>query len=214
MKKLTFLAAVVFAVAFVSCKKNDSTTPSASTTNNNSGPVTINSTPQFSGTINSVNYSFVNGASGYANGTAANKQIGGSMATQNYGEYQTYITNGSNQPFFGIYKGTLTFPLSSNFPDSASFDAFFPISTCSYSLNYSNGIEVEWIDGSGNFYSTSQGSGSQSGSTFKITAKQAGMIGGNYMVKIIATFNCTLYSSSGSPIALTNGTYVGYFEND
>jgi hypothetical protein len=193
--------------------QKDSSTPSSNSTpgnnnNNNSNTITINSTPQFSGTINGTNYSLVNGAT-YSSGVSSNKLIG----SPSNASYASMIGNvNTNQPYFTIYKGTIVFTGST--PDTSAFDAFFPVSAISFSQNNVNGIDIDWIDPSGNLYSTSFGSASQSGSAFTILAKQVSTIAGYQNVKVFAKFNCTLYNSAGASFPLTNGIYVGYFEND
>jgi len=213
MRKAICLFAFVAVLASISCKK-DNPTPGSSNTNNNNNnnnnnTVTVNSTPQFTGTIGGTAYSYVTGTV-YSGGTSSSKSLGGNPNTATY---QTYMNNtSSGQPFLGITKGTLTLT-QGNFADTASLDAFFAPGTYSYSA--SNGIVIQWLDASGNVYSTAQGSGVQTGSVFKITAKRAqGLVYGTYQVATMATFNCTLYSISGTAVVLTNGVYVGVFGND
>lgn len=208
MKKTTVLVALCAIVILAGCKKDDNNaTPSQNNTPPNNA-VTINSTPQFTGTINGTGYSMVNGNT-YSSGVASNKQIG----SPSKASYASLIGNeNTNQPYLTINKGMMTF--SGSMPDTASFDAFFPVGSYTYSPNYVSGIEIDWIDPNGNQYSTSMGTGNQANSSFKVTAKQVSMVSGYYEVKILATFNCTLYNSSGGSITLTNGTYVGSFEND
>jgi hypothetical protein len=214
MKKNTVLLVVCAITLFAGCKKKDdnnaSPQPAQVTPTPTPTPVVvnINSTPQFTGTINGTAYSLVNGAT-YTSGVSSQKQIGSPSTAS----YASLIGNdNTNQPYLTINKGTMTF--NGSMPDTASFDAFFPVGSYTYSMNYAKGIEIDWIDPSGNQYSTSMGSGNQSNSSFKVTAKQVSMVFGYYQVKIMATFNCTLYNISGTSITLTNGTYVGSFEND
>jgi hypothetical protein len=206
MRKTTIVLTVGIIALLASCKKKDDN--NATPTNPPSNVVTINSTPQFTGTINGTGYNLINGNT-YSSGVSSNKQIG----SPSKGSYASLIGNdNTNQPYLTINKGTMTFNGSA--PDTASFDAFFPVGSYTYSINYANGIEIDWIDPNGNQYSTSMGTGNQSNSSFTVTAKHVSMVSGYYQVKVLATFNCTLYNSSGASITLTNGTYVGSFEND
>lgn len=212
MKKVIVLFAIVIVGLSVSCKKDNPATPAASTpapvVTPPSNSITINSTPQFSGTINGTSYSLVNGST-YTSGVASNKQIGSPSTAS----YASLVGNqNTNQPYFTINKGTMTF--TGSMPDTASFDAFFPVTSIAFSKNNINGIDIDWIDPTGNLYSTSLGTANQSSSAFAITAKQVTTILGYQNVKVMATFSCTLYNSTGGSIALTNGIYVGYFEND
>ncbi len=213
MRNITCYLLIAISVGFASCSKKDST-PASSSTNTNSNAITVNSTPQFTGTINGTSYSLVNGST-YASGVGSSKQMGGSSATANYEEPNSSIGNNStNHPFFTINRGTITFPLSSSMPDTATYDEFFAIGSCPYSYQDTNGIEIDWIDPSGNIYSTTYTGGSQTGSTFTIVAKKESYVLGNYLVTIVANFSCTLYNTStGASVKLTNGTYVGSFED-
>jgi hypothetical protein len=218
MKKLTYLLATLLLVATVACKKDNSSTPSSSSSSNNNNPppppaVTVNSTPQFTGTINDTNYSLVTGAV-YSGGTSANKSLGGN---NNTGAYQSYTANtNTGWPFLGITKGNIALG-SSNFADTAVFDSYFNAGTYSYTLNFNttSGIQIQWLNSKGDVYSTNQGSGDQTGSSFTITAKRAvGLVYGTYTVNVLINFNCKLYSTTGASITLTNGVYVGPFAND
>ncbi|MGP8217057.1 MAG: hypothetical protein ACLQQ4_15925 [Bacteroidia bacterium] len=214
MKNITYCTALASLMLLASCAKKDSTPSSTTTnTNNNNNTITVNSTPQFTGTINGTAYSLVAG-SVYSSGVSSGKQIGGTGATNNYEESMSMIGNATtNQPYLTINKGTITFPLSSSMPDTVTFFKFFTPGSYPYSVNYTNGIEVDWIDPSGNSYSTSLGAGTQTGSTFTITAEKAVDLLGTYNVVVVINFSCTLYNSSGSGIKLTNGVYVGAFQD-
>jgi hypothetical protein len=218
MKKTICVLAALMVIASFACKK-DSSTPSSSSTPTptpTSTVVTVNSSPQFTGTINDTGYSLVTG-SVYSGGTVADNMLGGSSATYNTGNYSSYMDNlNTGHPFLGITKGTMQFALALTMPDTASFDAFFAPGVYTYSsnLNTTNGIQIQYINAKGDFYSTAQGSADQTGSTFTITAKRAlGMVYGQYEVAVMATFTCKLYSSTGASITLTNGVYVGDFSN-
>ncbi len=210
MKRISFLFTILI-IIFASCSQNDPLAPAQ----NSPAVISITSPPQLSATINNSAYSMVGGTTSYSSGSTSNRNVGGGSNTYNSATYQSNVVSATaNQPFLGIWKGTIQFPLSSNTPDSASFDAFFGLQSYPYSVNYTNGIEVDWIDPNGNLYTTSQGTGVQTGSIFTIVAKQASFTNGYYEVKIVATFNCTLYNSTGGNIPLTNGIFVGYYQND
>jgi hypothetical protein len=214
MKKVIYLAAILLVVASISCKKDNAAATTTTTTNNtnntnnnNNNTVTANSTPQVTVTINDTNYSMVTGTV-YSGGSSSSGGHGGPTS------YGSDIANTSlNQPNIGISKGSLVF--SSLYADTGTFDAFFNTGTYTYSSNFNttNGIQIEWCNSKGDIYTTSQGSGNQTGSTFTITAKHAlgYSINGSYYVRVMAKFNCTLYSTSGASIQLTNGVYVGDF---
>ena len=214
MKKHSFYLALGLLVTLASCTKKTQSPSSTGNNNNTNNGITINSTPQFSGTINGTSYTYVNGST-YSDNVSSNKNIGGSGATNNSATYSSSILdNATYTKGITINKGTVTFPLSSNMPDTTTFKTFFAVGTYPYSINYTNGIEVAWTDPNGNMYSTSLGAGTQTGSSFKIVSEQTTTILGYYNVKILANFSCTLYNSIGSSVQLTNGVFVGYFENN
>ncbi len=209
MKKSLFYLTIAGTAALASCTKKETTTPS--TSNNTNTGVTINSLPQFTGTINGTNYSLING-SVYQGGVGSSKNIGGTGATHNSASYSSYIVDNGNHGL-SIDKGTITFPLTSTYPDSATFKAFFAPGKYPYSYNDTTGIEIDWTDPNGNVYTTSLGTGVETGSTFTIAAEQYANALGYQNEKVLINFSCTLYSSTGASIQLTNGVYVGYFEN-
>ena len=71
-------------------------------------------------------------------------------------------------------------------------------------------------DASGTAWSTSLGAGTQTASTFSVVSVQQQYLSGPYgdqYMKFMAKFSCTLYNASGTSKSLTNGVFVGYFEN-
>lgn len=214
MKYTPYYLLLVFSVILASCAKKDTTPASSTSTNTGNNTITVNSTPQFTGTINGVNYSLVSG-SVYTSNVSASKQTGGTGATSNYEEPGTSIgNNNTNTDYLSISKGTIAFPLTSSMPDTVTYFKFFAPGSYPYSYNDTSGIEVDWIDGSGNTYSTSYTGGTQTGSTFNITAEKAEDAFGGYYVIVVINFSCTLYNTAtGASIKLTNGVYVGDFED-
>src|SRR5690606_34875199 len=93
-----------------------------------------------------------------------------------------------------IEKGTLVLP-GGGYPDEAEFAAFFPIGAYNYSTQPLNGIELQYTDETGDYWSTAYGAADQTGSSFKVTQRK--IQGGGDIVKIMATFNCKLYDGSG-----------------
>jgi hypothetical protein len=75
--------------------------------------------------------------------------------------------------------------------------------------------EVQYKDPAGVYWSTSFGSGAQTGSSFMITdTLHTAMADGSKAVKFKATFNCTLYNMAASAsMSVTNGSFVGYFSD-
>lgn len=123
----------------------------------------------------------------------------------------------SGKTSFGVTKGLFHNYLSST---NAQFKAFFNPGTYPYTSGpdsdpYKNGdgVYIDWVDKQGNLWSTIDGTGDQTGSTFKIIS-----VGdepdalNNYYIKVKMQFNCKLYKeSTGEMIQLTNGEMVGLF---
>ena len=65
----------------------------------------------------------------------------------------------------------------------------------------------------GDIWDTTLGTADQSGSSFTITKVTEKELLGTKYVNIEATFSCTLYDFNGNTMQLTNGVYVGSFEN-
>jgi hypothetical protein len=76
-------------------------------------------------------------------------------------------------------------------------------------------VEVHFVDPNGEIWSSSDGTGDQTGSVFTITdVVRVGMVLGNLQLKYKATFNCKLYNMmTGASMTLTDGVYVGKVEN-
>ena len=110
-----------------------------------------------------------------------------------------------------ISKGTLRFA-SGMIPHDTIFVPFFIPASYPYSPNSADGVVIEWFDANGELWSTDLGSANQTGSAFVIKEIKTSYINAYLDVRLKATFNCTLYNSSGQSKALTEGTYVGSFE--
>ena len=222
MKKLnkTLLLSTTFIILiFSSCSKDDSSptptpTPTTPTTGGGSGDgsLTINSTPQFKATIDGANVSYIAGANDIEEILGADKSI--NLPNPTTAIYTTSLySNTTSIDYSGLKIGTLSYSGSSTASES-EFDNFISVGSHSYSVNAANGVHISWYDvGTSSYWTTSLGTGNQTGSTFNITQVAPTNLLGNHYVKFIATFSCTLYNGSGSSKSVTNGTYVGYFEN-
>jgi hypothetical protein len=212
MKKLIYLCLVLAIVS--SCKKdsdNDTPAPTNNTGNNNnngSGTITINSPDQVSMKIDGVPTSKV------ADGINISADVGsyGNMDTPpdtSYGVYGSSLNSVSiAETYISIDKGRLYFlgwPAS-----NTAFKTFFNPGAYSYATTPELGITISMYQ---NGVGWSTNNGSQSGSTFNITDMQEVTAGGSYGVKIRCTFSCKLYDSLGNVKTITEGIYVGHFEN-
>ena len=207
-KTIFIITYLLLGVFFLTNCKKEKSKPLNNTTNEQ---ITINSSRQFSGTINGVNYTYVEGSSDVAAGVGASKSLLPSPETST-AVYQSFLYyDSSGTGIMGINKGTMYFNAPN--PVDSSFKGFFLTGNYSYSANGINGIEIYWIDSTGSFWNTSYGTADQTGHSFNIDEIQEFNIWGSYLIKIKATFSCTLYNSSGQAINLDNGIYVGSFEN-
>jgi hypothetical protein len=211
MKKSFLFIGVLAIASFVtiSCKKK-TTTPAATPTPSAPAPLTANSTPQVSYSLNGTTHSYV------ANGSSIESSLGSNKSLNSSGGlstaiYSSDLDNGSNIDYLAINKGTMSFMGSQ--PDSTSFKNFFTVGTKSYSNAAANGIEITMSDATGT-WSTSNGT-QPSTSSFSIDAVQQVWALGYQDIKFKASFTCTLYDVNGAnPRVLTNGVYVGAFENN
>jgi len=126
------------------------------------------------------------------------------------------IPSAKDTSSFEISKGILHNYLSVT---DAQFKAFFkpgtyPFTTGPESDPYKNGdgIYIIWVDKQGNLWSTIDGTGDQTGSSFKIISVDDAPDGINYYIKVKMQFNCKLYKEyTGEMKQLTNGEMVGLF---
>ena len=111
---------------------------------------------------------------------------------------------------FVIGKGLLYNYSSATFTD---FKNFFAPGSFSYAAPGSlNGITIEWKDPNNKIWKSNNAPGTQTGSNFTINSSEEFIFIGVTMVKVDAVFNCTLYDDAGNSIVVTNGKYLGAFE--
>jgi hypothetical protein len=208
--------AIVFALSLgslvmLSCKKKTTTTTTpAATTTPTPAPLNASSTPQVSYSLNGSTHSYV------ANGSTIESSVNTSKNLNSSGGpstciYSSDLDDGNSVEYLQVNKGTMSFNGSQ--PDSTSYKTFFAVGTKTYSKAAANGIEITMSDASGT-WSTS--TGTQPGtSTFSIDAIQEVWVLGYQDIRFKASFTCTLYDINGAnPRVLTNGVYVGAFENN
>lgn len=199
MKKSILLIAI-FAVVVGGCKKSSSS-PSSNPTS-----VTTNSTPQLSLTVNGTKSSYVSGTS-----IVTYVGSGGSPSQTEYDSGLNY-NNLNNDEIFNISKGVCVFPF---YPcDSTIFNNFFTVGTYPFviSTDTSAGVNLEYFI-NGVKWATYLGSGLQVGSTFKIVSTRKVVTFSTVDVFVVVNFNCIIYDGTGQSKTITNGVYVGPFEN-
>lgn len=124
-----------------------------------------------------------------------------------HASYSSSLVNNSETRGLGIGKGVLEFYGTQ--PSDALFIGFFPKGTVPFQTsNSKEGIGLTWLD-AGEYWSSEFGD--QTGSTFTIDDVSPNIFG----VAFKASFSCKLYNTDGSKfITVTNGEYVGQFNND
>lgn len=112
-----------------------------------------------------------------------------------------------------ITKGRLT-----DIWNEDAFLQFFAPGKRNYSVDARNGIEITIFDPRDNYkkWTTSLGSANQQGSLFEIVEMQKleNDLSGRVIIKLIAEFECTMYDYQGSAEKLTDGIFVGLFEQE
>ena len=176
-------------------------------------PVILFSCSKSKHTANSGTYYFkanIGGKSYNVSATNDGKIIAGSgvAGTDDVAIFGT-IDNTTDGSEFAISKGIMHNFLSAVQTDMKNF---FSAGTYNFSVDAQNGVEISWTDATGKNWSTSNGSGDETGSTFKIVSVVDDPdVLGKYYVKVKSQFNCTLYDDSGNSMPLTAGEMVGDF---
>jgi hypothetical protein len=102
--------------------------------------------------------------------------------------------------------------------NAEAFVQFFTPGKRNYSNGAQNGIEIVIFDARDNFkkWSTSLDSANQQGSRFEIleTIKLENDLNHKVIVKLIAEFDCMMYDSEGNAEPLTEGRFIGLFEQE
>jgi hypothetical protein len=212
--KIAALALVLF---FSDCKKkdNDPAEDPTPTPTPAPAPIDINHAPIAQYDTDNKTYTYQDGGK-VAGGMGSGLEIAGSSGTST-AEYSAYFYNTDTEDtYFSIDKGTIYTPGTSH-PDTAAFRMFFAPGTVNYSSAVApahiNGIVIEHKDDSGVMWASDKGSANQTGSVFTIVSSKQVFSFGDQQMKIYATFNCKVYDDNGNSKTLTNGKFVGYFEN-
>lgn len=176
-------------------------------------PLILFSCSKSKNTANSGTYYFkanIGGKSYNVSATSDGKIIAGSGVdgTDDVVIFGT-IDNTIDFSEFAVSKGIMHNFLSAAHTDMKNF---FNAGTYNFSVDAQSGVEISWTDATGKYWSTSIGSGDETGSTFKILSVVDDPDAlGKYYVKVKSQFNCTLYDDSGNSMPLTGGEMAGDF---
>lgn len=208
--KKIFHYLLVISVVLSACKKE--TDDDNDDDDNNNTTVGINSTPQWSATIDGTEYLFTedgNISNGQSEGGEIDPQTG--IATYGYGS--DFREFGSSTILGGIGKDYVNFLIDDGMTNQ-EFSNFFNPGTYSYGTIPEHGVQIYWSDASGTLWTSYFGTANQTGSTFSIVEKKEETLGGNFFVKVHATFSCKLYDDNGNSKTLTNGVCIGHFSSN
>jgi len=212
--KLTIFVCALFALtaANLGCKKKKSETPvESAVTPTTPAPAVIDINHDAVTEYKVEGASFSYPSTGIEGGMSTSASYASSMSGTSTASYSSDFS-GSSATYFSIEKGTIRTPGIGK-PGEEAFRSFFVIGNVNYSPNHLNGVVIEHRDPSGTIWSTEKGSADQTGSLFKIEAIKETIA--NYQdIKVYATFNCKLYDNNGNSKTLTDGKFVGYFENN
>ena len=202
------LATILFViVAFAGCSKgdddDDDQTPTPTPT-----PVTVNSAPQVTGLMDGAAFSWVTGGvSAYQSTLSSDGSIAIPPDESDF-ILGAGIENALNGKYMDFNMGTFSFVTPS---DTSDLKTFFHIGVWPYSDQAVNGVQIRYVDGNGDFWSTDEFPADQTGSTFTITERKALVNGGDNYMKIKASFKCKLYNGFGDVKNITGGTVVATF---
>ncbi len=177
--------------------------------------ITIGSTKQYAAVIDGKQYQMkaeggfndiYNGTGTYGNN---NKYENGYVFVNITSYIWEDISFSMNDPeYFTISKGALKIPYG-HVLNNNDIAGFVSKGTYNYSKDLLNGVEITWYDNDRKEWSTSKGTGVQTGSSFEITDVTNSSYEDGYKVRIL--FTCTLYDGNGNSKKVTNGVYVGIF---
>jgi hypothetical protein len=198
-------------LALISCKKKTSETSPAP----NTGPA-ITAKYYFKGTVNNKSVLIQSGVGGYYNGVVgegSNKGTEGENYLAGNGFVFFDITAKSSQ---SINVNIVKYFLNKT-PKEADFDGMFVVGDYLFgnSEQLKDGVEIEYVDENKKTWSSNKGTGSQTGSVFKLKSRIPYT---NYYtpIDITGSFSCKLYDDAGNMIELKDGEYsslAGYYND-
>jgi len=180
----------------------------------NNGGGSTNATYYYKATIGGVNYlQEVTPTNGYASRSAA---VGGDDVALSASIDLKSNSTPVNLTSLKITKGILHKYLTST---NAQFNAFFIPGNYHYTtgpefdpFQNADGVYISWVDKQGNLWTTIDGSGNQTGSSFNIVSAVDSAGAATHYIKAKMEFNCKLYKKgTGEMVQLTNGEMVGLF---
>lgn len=199
----------------VSCSKdkdeNDSSNLLNNSSNNDITQVTINSTPRFTGTVNGIAVSYIEGSNNVVSSCGSDGNVAPYPDPSEFKYSSSLYDDNTYLTYLNVKLGTLIVP-NGGYPSETQFNSFFTTGTKPYTQDAENGVSISMMDNNFDVWSTEYGTGDQSGYSFKIDQVKQETIAGTYSVKVKASFSCKLYKYlSGEEKTITNGVFIGYF---
>lgn len=161
--------------------------------------LSANSLSSFTGIIDGVSYSYIEGE----------KNISAGVGKTSIGMAASFDASLGNddaeKSVFSIDKGETNIFLTNE-----EFKDFFKAGSYTYG---SSGFTIKWYDDSDTEWTNYLGAADQTNSTIKIEDAKEINVFGNYYITTKITLACNLYDADGNSKKLTNGVFIGSFEN-
>ena len=175
------------------------------TPDNSSGNININSTVQFTGTVNGTAYSFVSGQGSFQPYTGSSGYWGtnGELSQKQYtGGIVDFFSNASA----GVSRGNLQ--IVGNSPTLAQMQALWAVGTYEYTVDAVNGAAVEFSPDGTTFWTSGSGAGTQPAtSSFEVTEVGSAASFSGQITKVVVEVTCVLYDGNGNTADL-EGVFV------
>ena len=208
MKKITLVIACM-ALIFAGCKKDkDEPTPAPVTP----PALNANSTPQVSFKMDGTSYLYKEGTL-YSSGVGSSHNISSTGDSSSVAYGSSMDDDASGDVIFSIDLGFLKY--MGMLPTKTQFDNLFKTGSYNYVMDtqYNKGVGAYFVSGT-NFYSTvGIFNSNQTGSAFNIVDVKPWTILGADGVNVMINFNCKFYDMFGGVHTVTEGVYIGAFEN-
>jgi hypothetical protein len=207
-KKLLPLLVLIAASTLIhSCKKESEPAPVPEPAPPTGGAPTITSSFYFQAKIDGAWVTYQDGVGQFASG----------MSSTNYGSTTNQEEQGALLINYSTFRGGSIFMLKTlEMPSASDYEGMFAVQSYNYGINadtpgHPTGIDgagVGFIDPDGVMWRTDEGTGDQTGSTFKITEYITNPDASSPKI-CKAVFSCKLYDGNGNIKTLTDGILRG-----
>jgi len=211
MKLYTYLLIGSLIILASGCAKDDGIRGVNYGNGGGSGGININSPWQFSITMDGTTYTKSENDTN-VEGIWINSQTTNNFPDSSIKNYNSMLVNWIGSiSYFEVNRNGHKF--LGSFPEDSLVEQYIMPGTYDYSMTDVDGISIRWWDDQGIPWGTDQGPADQTGSVFTIDQVQVDTNFIDYTIKVLAHFNCTLYNGVGESKTVTNGVFVGSFQN-